>query len=91
MEKKGKFQSPTSALMTAAVLGLVGECKGSSLETVKKDIADAFNLVNRAFAAYEKDTAGGDVKFDEPNIQVVEEEGDRQPEEGQKQRSTKNF
>lgn len=85
MEKKEKFQSPASALMAAAVLGLVGECKDSrSVEAIRKDVADAFDLVNRAFDAFEKGKADGDAEADGPTIQVEKKDGDGQSEDDQK-------
>lgn len=57
MTKKGKFQSPVSALMAVAILEQISKCKDKSVEAVKKDVADAFDLVSRAFSAYEEGVA----------------------------------
>lgn len=51
---KEKFQSPASVAMAAAVLEVIGKGENQSMETLKKDVTDAFSLINRAFAAYQK-------------------------------------
>lgn len=46
MEKNGNFQSPVSALMAVDVLKRISKCKNASVESLKKDVADAFDLIN---------------------------------------------
>lgn len=64
MTKKGKFQSPVSALMAVAILEQISKCKDKSVEAVKKDVTDAFDLVNRAFSAYEEGMANAQKQED---------------------------
>lgn len=54
MKKEAKYQSPASVAMAAAVLEVIGKGENQSMETLKKDVADAFSLINRAFAAYQE-------------------------------------
>ena len=53
-KEEAKYQSPASVAMAAAVLEVIGKGENQSMETLKKDVADAFSLINRAFAAYQK-------------------------------------
>lgn len=54
MKKEAKYQSPASVAMAAAVLEVIGKDENQSMETLKQDVADAFSLINRAFAAYQE-------------------------------------
>lgn len=53
-KEEASYQSPASVAMAAAVLEVIGKGENQSMETLKKDVADAFSLINRAFAAYQK-------------------------------------
>lgn len=53
-KEEAKYQSPASVAMAAAVLEVIGKGENQSMETLKKDVADAFSLINRAFAAYQE-------------------------------------
>lgn len=54
MKKEAKYQSPASVAMAAAVLEVIGKGENQSMDTLKQDVADAFSLINRAFAAYQE-------------------------------------
>lgn len=62
MGKNGNFQSPVSALMAVDVLKRISKCKNASVESLKKDVADAFDLINRAFDAYDEGVANAKKK-----------------------------
>lgn len=53
-KEETNYQSPASVAMAAAVLEVIGKGENQSMDTLKKDVADAFSLINRAFAAYQK-------------------------------------
>lgn len=77
MKKEAKYQSPASVAMAAAVLEVIGKDENQSMETLKQDVADAFSLINRAFAAYQE------------SLKKDQETKDETPTDSQKNESEK--
>lgn len=82
-KEEANYQSPASVAMAAAVLEVIGKGENQSMETLKKDVADAFSLINRAFAAYQESLKKDQETKDEAPTDSRNNESEKPDDNGQ--------